>query len=762
MISKQFLYYSTKEEFLTDSGYKTNPNQETNLDTYGEIYGSSIAYIADSKEIWTHGVFYKCDISASEVENLVNSGKISPATITPLIAGTAAIGTSTKYAREDHVHPVQTTISGNAGSATKLSSARTFKLTGAVTGSASSDLTSGVSVSTTLSNIDASKITTGTIDIARLPAGALERLFVCDTEALALSANVQEGDVVQVVNNNNKMYFCISNTATTFATKFKEFTAGTATSVPWSGITNKPTTFTPSVHNQASNTITTLTGYTKGSVAALTTSDTLNTALGKLEANINYYKDFIWADTTKRGIKAGETKTTGISTYFVEKEAISTTATSGNIYGDFLVLNTFGNNTGGTVNALYIPKNKSPYNPILYYAPSNSSDPWIERGTLAFASDLNEYLPLSGGTLTGDLTINCSLSTSRVSNVIYTWYDKDVAFGNIQETRNLYLYSATGSFYVKRNDWSHNEEIWHTGNLKNVSQLTNDSGYLTSVPAQTWASITGKPTFASVATSGDYNDLANRPTIPSLSGYATESWVTSKNYLTSIPAATNSVYGGIQIGYSTNGKNYAVQLSDGKAYVYVPWQQPITYQAGKNISISQDTISCTYSLTIATRTNLGGVRLGQNITVDDYGEISLVQSNIISALGYTPANIKSIPPIPIALPNPHALTINGTSYTGSSAISITTPKNLERATLTGSTVSAGYNYNNNVVRTISAISGFSENNPDTVIISTAKLTFTASNIIKMDGLDDLSGTYYIYCFSYMANGKVAVNGAIYA
>lgn len=35
---------------------------------------------------------------------------------TPLVAGTATIGTSTTTARADHVHPVQTTISGSAGS----------------------------------------------------------------------------------------------------------------------------------------------------------------------------------------------------------------------------------------------------------------------------------------------------------------------------------------------------------------------------------------------------------------------------------------------------------------------------------------------------------------------------------------------------------------------------------------------------------------------------------------------------------------------
>lgn len=45
---------------------------------------------------------------------------------TPKVAGTAAVGTETMFARGDHVHPAQTTVSGNAGSATKLATARTI------------------------------------------------------------------------------------------------------------------------------------------------------------------------------------------------------------------------------------------------------------------------------------------------------------------------------------------------------------------------------------------------------------------------------------------------------------------------------------------------------------------------------------------------------------------------------------------------------------------------------------------------------------
>jgi hypothetical protein len=35
------------------------------------------------------------------------------ATATPIVSGTGAVGTSVKYAREDHVHPAQTTINGH-------------------------------------------------------------------------------------------------------------------------------------------------------------------------------------------------------------------------------------------------------------------------------------------------------------------------------------------------------------------------------------------------------------------------------------------------------------------------------------------------------------------------------------------------------------------------------------------------------------------------------------------------------------------------
>ena len=51
-----------------------------------------------------------------------------------------------------------------------------------------------------------------------------------------------------------------------------------------------------------------------------------------------------------------------------------------------------------------------------------------------------------------------------------------------------------------------------------TSDLTNDSGFITGV---SWNDVTGKPTFASVATSGDYDDLLNKPVIPDTSNFVT-------------------------------------------------------------------------------------------------------------------------------------------------------------------------------------------------------------------------------------------------
>lgn len=135
----------------------------------------------------------------------------------------------------------------NAPTATKLRAARTIALSGAVTGSVSSDFGGNVTISTTLANFDASKIASGTISIDRLPKAALERLVVVadDTARFALTtATAQSGDTVKVT-STGKMYLIKDESKLSSEDGYEPYTAGQASSVPWSGVTGKPSTFTP-------------------------------------------------------------------------------------------------------------------------------------------------------------------------------------------------------------------------------------------------------------------------------------------------------------------------------------------------------------------------------------------------------------------------------------------------------------------------------------------------------------------------------------
>lgn len=135
----------------------------------------------------------------------------------------------------------------NAPTATKLQAARTIALSGAVTGSVSSDFGDNVTISTTLANFDASKIASGTISIGRLPKAALERLVVVanDTARFALTtATAQSGDTVKVT-STGKMYLIKDESKLNSEDGYEPYTASQASSVPWSGVTGKPSTFTP-------------------------------------------------------------------------------------------------------------------------------------------------------------------------------------------------------------------------------------------------------------------------------------------------------------------------------------------------------------------------------------------------------------------------------------------------------------------------------------------------------------------------------------
>lgn len=103
----------------------------------------------------------------------------------------------------------------------------------------------------------------------------------------------------------------------------------------------------------------------------------------------------------------------------------------------------------------------------------------------------------------------------------------------------------------------------------------------------------------------------------------------ANNY--SLPLATASLRGGIQVGYAANGKNYPVQLSGDKAYVNVPWTDTnTTYDLATStkdgLMKSTDKSKLdgiannanNYSLPTASSTIKGGITLGYSQNGKNY------------------------------------------------------------------------------------------------------------------------------------------------
>lgn len=106
-----------------------------------------------------------------------------------------------------------------------------------------------------ITDIDASKIKTGTIDISRLPQAALERCVVVadDTARFKLTkSQVQVGDSVKVTSPDNLMYIVVDDNKLNAEAGYIPYSAA----VKWDTIKDKPSTFPPTAHTQDWSTIT--------------------------------------------------------------------------------------------------------------------------------------------------------------------------------------------------------------------------------------------------------------------------------------------------------------------------------------------------------------------------------------------------------------------------------------------------------------------------------------------------------------------------
>ena len=182
-------------------------------------------------------------------------------------------------------------------------------------------------------------------------------------------------------------------------------------------------------HNQASNTITTLTGYTKGTTSgALATNDTLNSALSKIENNLDGKQSTTTAVTHTASTAVGSStkpvyiSNTGVATacgHTLEADVPSDAVFTDTVYTHPTSAGNKHVPTGGSANQ------------VLVYGGSSGTASWgaVPSHTHSeYASSTHAHVG-SEVTLTG-YTVASSVSAVAATDTV------NVAFGKLQKAIN--------------------------------------------------------------------------------------------------------------------------------------------------------------------------------------------------------------------------------------------------------------------------------------------------------------------------------------
>ena len=271
------------------------------------------------------------------------------------------------------------------------------------------------------------------------------------------------------------------------------------------------------------------------------------------------------------------------------------------------------------------------------------------------------------------------------------------------------------------------------------------------------------------------SNLALKSEIPSLSGYATQSWVTGQGY------STENTWRPVKVGSTTlNDSSTTLTIANGTGI-------GLSFSNG-TLTITNSAPGSSYTLPVAKNNVLGGIKTGYTesggaemaiyVLEDGTAYTLLKDTTVKTALGFTPANVNDIPEIPIALPNPYALNViagsSTTSYTGSSASTINLDnifsKQLPILTNADDAGKPGIYFTNSTTQ-VTVVARVTKEQPDAIVVvpSATPVVFDEPTVFLMDGIDSLSGgAYKCYCITWIAAAQsglredlILVNGAIY-
>ena len=383
------------------------------------------------------------------------------------------------------------------------------------------------------------------------------------------------------------------------------------------------------------------------------------------------------------------------------------------------------------------------------YVPAAHTHPLAQitdAGALAYKdkideSDLNFDIPEG-------IVVDSSLSTTSVNPV-----------------QNKVVTEALNNRYTKSETYSQSEideKIGSAGSGDVMASGNLVSDYI----------IIGAGT-KSIKNSGQtLSNLALKSEIPSLSGYATQSWVTGQGY------STENTWRPVKVGSTTlNDSSTTLTIANGTGI-------GLSFSNG-TLTITNSAPGSSYTLPVAKNNVLGGIKTGYTesggaemaiyVLEDGTAYTLLKDTTVKTALGFTPANVNEIP---IALPNPYALNViagsSTTSYTGSSASTINLDnifsKQLPILTNADDAGKPGIYFTNSTTQ-VNVVARVTKEQPDAIVVvpSATPVVFNEPTVFLMDGIDSLSGgAYKCYCITWIAAAQsglredlILVNGAIY-
>lgn len=223
-------------------------------------------------------------------------------------------------------------------------------------------------------------------------------------------------------------------------------------------------------------------------------------------------------------------------------------------------------------------------------------------------------------------------------------FNKKTTFNSQKLSANAsntqYQVGGTGTVQTGAPDINYQSIVY----IKDSKEIWTHGQFYGSAASVAWSAITGKPSFATVATSGSYNDLSNKPTIPTslptpnsltFTGATTGTWNGSAAKTVNIPTYSNastssaglmstsdkSKLNGIASGAEVNQNAFSNVVVGSTTIAADSKTDTLTLIAGSNITLTPNatddsiTISASgssYSLPLASNSTRGGIKLSSS------------------------------------------------------------------------------------------------------------------------------------------------------